>query len=412
MKGFDEKKKVMEYTHSSIKKKRRLLYILLLVILAAMIAVYFLLPRTGGETVSDVLSDLIYNIIGIFIPLIIFDYLDNRLTGEENAIEMSVRITNALMSDPETMDLFTPEQKVNFVHSTLESMAGDSDLSDLLENLVDGVTQDRIYHRIRTSFQYTMNLMSGNLKSFQKILGDPGNYFLVQEILTYTVKDLRGTQKDRNENQQRAWGREAELSKRDLKLTREYRIGFTFDTSELDSMLRKEDTQDLKGCIFREDLELDLSDLQQIQRLENELGKEKFMSWFMSSFRVTLKVDNQTGIISDISLKRTGIICTFLIDNIEDSDTHDINILFYMPKKINSILEVVFTDPTRGAHINLNYDEENMKVEMFPFMNRSERTSVIGSHVEKMGVYDIGLSHDEWVLPISGVAFHVKKITP
>ena len=78
----------------------------------------------SGINFSDLLDDIIANILGILPPIILFNFLYEYLTREHVADEMTEQITKTLMSSPETIELFDDEAKRTFVRTIVQALVG------------------------------------------------------------------------------------------------------------------------------------------------------------------------------------------------------------------------------------------------------------------------------------------------
>lgn len=54
---------------------------------------------------------------------------------------------------------------------------------------------------------------------------------------------------------------------------------------------------------------------------------------------------------------------------------HVVRIIFHMPRKWDSLLEIVLVDPTKAPKIFVSYQEDTMEVDMFSFLSKCEESS-------------------------------------
>jgi hypothetical protein len=87
---------------------------------------------------------------------------------------------------------------------------------------------------------------------------------------------------------------------------------------------------------------------------------------------------------------------------------HDVSLIFHMPKRWDSIIEVALVEPTKDPQISISYNEDAMDVQMYSFLNKGDTSSYDNTLEEENGVYSIALSN-EWVFPMSGTVFFVRK---
>ncbi len=357
-----------------------ILYMVTLVIWLILLIYSFVKGFFTGE---EFIVNVVNNIIGILPPILIFDFFNERLSREATAAEMSDKITETLMSRPETLNSFTLEQRRNFIKSTIESIAEDEDAADMINgSLKDYLFNDNNY-RIRTAFDYSFELDSSLPFIYNEIFGQAEDYFYVQEKLHYTVKYLSPEANNMTSNI--------------------VKVGFLFDNKSLDSALREKKNAELfDKCIFREILDIKPEDLENLKNIVS--SKEMFMRLF----KLDIQVDRFHGILEDVIVCNEGIVCLFNIGHDRNADIHSIRIIFHMPKLWNSILEVALVDPVKAPGISLSYPDDTMNVEMFSFLSKGEESSLEVAHEHLNGIYDIAIS-SEWIYPISGIVFSVKK---
>ena len=65
-------------------------------------------------------------------------------------------------------------------------------------------------------------------------------------------------------------------------------------------------------------------------------------------------------------------------------------------------------EPTKDPQISISYNEDAMDVEMYSFLNKGDASSYDNTLEEENGVYSIALSN-EWVYPMSGTVFFIRK---
>lgn len=126
-------------------------------------------------------------------------------------------------------------------------------------------------------------------------------------------------------------------------------------------------------------------------------------------FRPHLNIDRCRGEIVDVKvIPESGVIIVFNVKHDVHAMEHMIDIVFHIPKKWNTVVEVALVEPTKEPRISLSYNEDAMDVEMYTFLNKGESSSYENTSENENGVYSISLS-GEWVFPISGVVFPVRR---
>ena len=118
------------------KNKKRMMGILILATILVWIILLLLKIFVWELSLSDLLDDITANILGILPPLLIFNFAYEKLTQDISAIEMSEQITETLMSDPDTIALFTEEQRRGFINSTIASLV-DKGACEMVQGALD-----------------------------------------------------------------------------------------------------------------------------------------------------------------------------------------------------------------------------------------------------------------------------------
>lgn len=372
-----------EFLKAIKREKARNYVILYAVILVIWLILLIISLVNGFFTKQEFIVNLLYNISGILPPILIFDFFNEKLSSDAKAAEMSDKITETLMSSPETMALFTYDQRKNFIKSTVASIVDDDDVTEMInDNLQKYLFAEKDF-RIRTEFDYDFELNNTLPIVYNDVLENTQDYFHVQQKLHYKVRYLSKGSNNVNSNL--------------------IKIAFMFDNTGLDGVLRESKTMDLfNNCIFREILDINPNDVENIK----EVCKDKDM--FIKLFKPNVQIDRFNGVLEEVNVYDSGIVCVFNIAHDCNAEEHTIRIIFQMPKKWCSVLEVALVDPTKAPKISLSYPEESMEVDMYSFLSKGEETSIEGTHENLNGIYDISITN-EWIYPVSGITFSVKK---
>ena len=288
------------------------------------------------------------------------------------------------MANPEALDLFTEEQRKEFIEATIHSIVDDEDTTEMINDHVTEYLFKSREYRIRTRFDYKFEINTMLPKAYD-CFAHKEDYYYVQEILGYDVKYL--------------------AAKANNTAEKIVSIGFTFDNASLDGALRDlSKDMDFQKCIFRESLDLKREDVEYLKRLSPEELKAKFVELF----KVDLQIDKCSGRLQEVLLKDAGIVAKYEVDHNLQASEHGVRIIFHMPKCWGSVLEVVLADPTKAPKITVSYPEDCMDVDMFSFLSRGEESSLEVSHQHSNGIYDVAIN-TEWVYPISGIVFTINK---
>ena len=409
-------KKVNDHDEKQQKRinnqNKKLGYILLYVGVFILIVLgeIFLFVSDPGASLMDLLKDTVGNLMGVLAAFLVFDIAHEWMSKESYASEISEQILDTLMYHPEAMELYENDQKKVFVNAFIGSIVKDEDAAEMLENHLetylltpeDFRTKPHLSAgdcRIKTAFSYRFVLETERTQAFQTLRSDANNdpYFYVQEELNYTVKYL--DQKGNNMN--------SEFVK----------IGLIYDNGGLDAFLRSskngEEREVFKNCIFREILDIVSEDKAIFHELQDEAHSAELVKLAHRMFRPHLTIDRTKGELYSVEVgnykgRDYGLLFTFKVAHDQNATEHDVSLIFHMPKRWDSIIEVALVEPTKDPQISISYNEDAMDVEMYAFLNKGDASSYDNTLEEENGVYSIALSN-EWVYPMSGTVFFVRK---
>ena len=367
------------------KNKKRMMGILIIGTILVWIILLLLKVFVWGLSFNDLLDDITANILGILPPLLIFNFAYEKLTQDISAIEMSKQITETLMSDPETIALFTKEQRQGFINSTISSLV-DKRACAMVQGALDPYLTAEATYNIRSYFDYNIQLLHDIPKNDIFI---PEDYFYLAETLQYNIYYLN------------------DESVEDLPSN--FYAGFFFDNENLDYALRT--GKEKPGCeeqipyIFRENLKIKQEDLDKIIAL----SPQELNDFFNSFIKLKIKIDNEPAEILKITADELGIKVLFHSNHLLNKECHSVRILFHMVQLWNSEFQVALSDPTYSPKIQLSYQPDKMKVEMYSFFSDSIESS-IGNALEKdHGMYNVIVTN-KWIYPMSGMVFAIKKM--
>ncbi len=411
------------------KQNKKLGYVLLYagVLLLIILGEIFLFLNDPEASLMDLLKDTVGNLMGVLAAFLVFDIAHEWMSKESYASEISEQILDTLMYHPEAMELYENDQKKVFVNAFIGSIVKDEAAADMLENHLEkylltpedfkqkaGLTAKDC--RIKTAFAYRFVLETVRTQAFEKLRSNPSKqlatdpYFYVQEELNYTVRYL-----DPKGNNMAG-----EL----------VTIGLIYDNSGLDAFLRGmkhgEEKNVFKNCIFREILDVTAEDkalfkewaMESHNTIPGQGEESKLFEEVRKMFRPHLTIDRTKGSLYSVELgsmtddrgreKDFGLLITFRVEHDQTAMEHDVSLIFHMPKRWDSIIEVALVEPTKDPQISISYNEDAMDVEMYSFLNNGDSSSYDNTLEEENGVYSIALSN-EWVFPMSGAVFFVRK---
>lgn len=362
--------------------------ILILVALVLVILGYIFLTFFYGYKFSDLISDIVGNLIGVLAAFLLFDILYNKLTQDAYAKETSQQITKTLMGEPEILDLFSEEDKKNFIKTTITSLVKDEDAVDMLITNMGKYFDGAKEARIRKAFDYTINLDPHLTSEYVDAkFPEVDKYYLIDEELKFNIKYL--SEKDKNYTG-------------DVVC-----IGFAYDKKSLDAgLLENGQDEDFSKCIFNEDLVINSKAVEYINSLPDNQVSEVISTLFMPILRIDNSEDGEDQDVLEVERKSNGIILKFKLDYDKMADEHDVSIYFKMPRLWDSIFEVTLVDPTKEPHIKMKY-RAGMDVTMYSYLNKESQANT-GACIRRAGLYDIAIK-GEWIFPKSGVVFHIKR---
>lgn len=363
--------------------------ILILVALLIVATGYMYLSFKNGYTFTDLIDNIVGNLIGVLSAFLLFDILYNKLTQDAYTKETSQQIARTLLGKPEIMDAFSEEDKKSFMKSTLDSMLRDDDAVDMLTANMAKYFDKVKGSRIRKQFDYTITLESKLSDEYiEEKFPHPEEYYLIDEEFKFNVKYLA----------------EVDDSYDDYVY-----IGFAYDKKSLDAgLLENGKDADFSRCIFNEDLVV----LPEAIRYINDIPSDKLVDKINKLFVPVLRIDNSDNDAEEelvsVDRKNNGLVFKFKVNYEHGKDTkeHNVSLYFKMPRLWNSIFEVAIIDPTKEPHIKLKYPANQMDVTMYSYLNK-ENNSNMGALIKRAGLYDIAIKN-EWIYPKSGVLFSIK----
>lgn len=375
-----EKKELLKVVKKDKYKNYVILYSVTLLVWILLVACSFFMGRL---TWDEFIINIINSMIGILPSVLLFDILNEKLSRDFSNIEISNKITETLMSKPETLELFTRNQKKNFIYSTISSIVKDTDAAEMVNDNLKNYLIRGANYQIRKEYVYDFELDANLPFKYNEYFAHIEEYFYIQEKLRYRVKSI--------------FPNKSNINKEYIK------IGFVFDNQNLDSALREKKTiEEFSECIFRENIDIERDDIEKIKSLLNDHDK------IQQLFKLDLQIDSCKGSLTDIVSYEEGFVCIFKVGHNISIEEHVVRIIFHMPRKWDSLFEIALVDPTKAPKISVSYSEDTMNVDMFSFLSKGDESSLEVAHEHFNGIYDISINND-WIYPISGAVFRVRK---
>lgn len=339
-----------------------LAFISLAVWLVIILIKYLVLKSRGIDfDFNGLLDGILDNILGILPPIIIFNFAYEYFTQDYVSEEMSEQITQTLMSDPRAIARFEKKAKMKFVHTTLLSMLREEQGQMVYDMIQPYIASEM---NIRKYFKYKLIISDFSEGSiFPNQL-----YFRLQEKLAYRKLYLSSEQ-----------------------LPSQFNIGFFMEDVELDQALKQQQ------FLFREDLKINQAELDMLIAMTPD-QKKCFITEFM---KLKVFIDNKEAILQNTVIDQKGILLTMVYTEQIKKEIM-VEVGFQMPMlRTNGKIFASISEPTYSPNIELSYPDDKIKVVMIPFLNGST-SSQDAMHYD--GMCEV-VVQDEWILPMSGVAF-------
>lgn len=305
--------------------------------------------------------------------------IDEICTGEK-LLKSTPRLTTSevfakcdefidLIREKTYLDMLSEEMKLSVVRSAIEAL-GDEYSAPILKSTLSRLSGGLF--NVRKKFRYNIRIESDF--KFKGIDIPSDKYFKLAENLSYT-KVFR---QDRLRSGEPFW------------------ISFVTGLSELDEELRDE------KFFFSENLMIDKADMLRISTLDDNAKS----SFYNSVMRVQIAINDIRLEPMEIVINDGGIFARYdMPDDIDE--TVSVTIRFQIPQKYeNSFFFACINEPTYSPNICVEFDEDDFKVEMIPFLTRSlttKDTRILD------GVCELSVEN-EWIMPVSGAIFLIDKI--
>lgn len=390
------------------RSKRRCQFFLYVIILALAVigASYLILSK--AYTIRELIQVLLESAVGVFCAFLIFDIVNNWLTQDIYTEEISQKILDTLRLHPDTLEIYSDRQKREYLSSVAKSIFNDSDVNEYIcyflntnlyskEDLLSNNLSEAC-SRIRTSFQYSFIITTKRTSNFSKLVSPGGEndpYVYISETISFNVKYL--------------------TIKGNFTSQKVIKIGLVYNDESLDKFLRgigdNKIADVLKDCIFREHLNIEEADKQFLSSLKDKPDELKDL--IVGMFSPYLKIDHEICVLDSVEIGSIdgieyGLVLKFIGNHNCSAMEQHIDISFVMPQKWDEVLEVAIVEPTKSPIILMDYDQDDMMLEMFSFLNRHKTSSYSNAAQDASGKFELSLDN-EWITPFSGVVFHIKK---
>lgn len=336
-----------------------------------------------GMDIQGLISSVLDNMLGLLPPMFIFDFVYEKLTRDASTMETSEKITETMMGKPETLALFTEEQRRTFINSAISSIAPDETTADMIQQCLSAYLTTEPCYKIRPQFHYDIRLQCNSIP--ENSIFSNADYFYVEEVLSYQIKYPK-------HNSEKFF-------------PDGFWVGFFAKSDKLDSALRdKISEEDNRKYIFRESLSIRKCDLDKLKSLPQEELREVFNR----VFKLKIRVDEKYAAIQEIIVNDLGIFINMKSDHDSSNDLYAVRVLFHMPQCWETEIVISISDPTYSPEIMVSYQEDIMNVEMYSFFSESDESSVENAVDTDNGIYSVAVVN-RWIYPMSGMVFTIKK---
>ncbi len=362
------KKEDRTLLNRSFKNISLLFFFVVLLLLFVVILINVLL---GIYSWDRLYIDMINALVGVMIPLVLFNFLYDHFTRKQKDRELSEKMTETMMLDQQIIDNFSTESKKKFIQKSTQSILGKTVGEMLYETLIQSYLTKSYQYRHR--FKYYISYIDTKKEPVYQIneekqfVFDQDTYYFVRQDLSFE-RDLT-----------------------DYKQSEDVRIGFSYKESTLDGLYQRAE------FLFRENLwvnDLHNELLKQLTDRELDLFVKKFMQFSIeiNGQALPYKVVNNQGhegfhLLLDIP------------NNIPEGELSKVHIRFQMPQlKSQKKFIVMISEPTEDVEIMFMHLEDKMEVEAIPFLNEAESITRLPNDTIKIDIHD-------WILPRAGVVF-------
>ena len=150
---------------------------------------------------------------------------------------------------------------------------------------------------------------------------------------------------------------------------------------------------------------MDREDVKLLSALTDE-EKEEF---YLSTMRAKININGSVLTPIKVLIDESGVFAKYEMTEevLNASDTFDVKIRFRIPQRDgDGYFFASISEPTYSPFVRFSYPEDAYELTMIPFLNRSvtAKDTKIFDGVRELSV------ENEWVLPVSGAIFLIKKI--
>ncbi len=313
----------------------------------------------------DILNDVVSEIPGTLISIIVFNIAYEYLTRKEAEEELSENLAEVILGDSKVIQSFSKEQKLRYLHALMGSLTG-SDKRDILFEMIQPELEDQALN-YRKNFLYHIRIENPDPEMRHWFKNDMEDYVQIWEFLRYERHCSDGFPSG------------------------EVCLGFFIDEKGL-----AEGFAD-RNYVFRETLIIEPKLLDIIKNLD-EAKRIEFMEICMD---LTFSLDGRERKIRGVEAAPNGLLVRY--DAADIRDDYEVIVTFKMPQLKNQYIIVVISEFTYSPQIWFEYQQKDIRVQAYEFLDKEPRQ--IGDEATRDG--HIKLNPDGWVYPVRGAVFEI-----
>ncbi|NJP38005.1 hypothetical protein [Alkalicoccus luteus] len=346
---------------SSYRNVTALFITVLLLLFGIIILTNVLLGTISWESFY---MDVMTSLIGIMLPLVLFNVIYEKVTRRHQKIETANSVAEALMLDKGVLSRFSEGARKGFIKNSTESLLGERAGGMLYTTLIRPYLENKYHFRRRFRYHISYSLKrSGMETSFPE-----EDYYWVEEDLSF-YRSLNIFQ----------------LKKRRVT------VGFSYWESDLEELFKGE------GVFFRENLFIGSSQKKRMQQMTNE-ELQRFVEEVMQ-FSFAL---DEKSLPFTVENSENGFYLQFDMSGTIEAEAdreYKFHYHFHMPqlKTIRKFVSIV-SEPTQQVDILFTHADPDVRIVPVPFFDDSEAVSYLPNNIVKIEL-------DQWVLPRSGCVF-------
>ncbi|UOQ83764.1 hypothetical protein [Gracilibacillus salinarum] len=358
--------------HSLLTRSFKNISVLFFIVVLLLLFVVILINVLFGIYTWDRLyMDLINALVGVMIPLVLFNFLYDRFTQQHKDRELSEKITETMLLDEQVIDRFSNDSKKAFIQKSTESILGKTVGNMVYDTLIQSYLSKS--YQYRHHFKYYISYLGDKVtKTFAVddetiFIFNPDDYYFVREDLSFE-RDITN-----------------------FIQSNDVRIGFSYKESTLDGLYQRAE------FMFRENLWVNEEHNSMLQELSNH-EMEQFVKSFL---QFTIEIDGEVvpyQVIHNEGYEGFHLLLD-IPETLHSSVLSKVHIRFQMPQlRTQKKFIVMISEPTEDVEIMFMHLENEMEVEAIPFLNEAESITRLPNDTIKIDIHD-------WILPRAGVVF-------